>query len=87
MPIEKGYRRKRTNERRNKNDRKKEKNCKIGIFGITSDFIIIIIIGGLDFNILVRRLETRNFVLWNSFVLFQVRIFILIVLLISAFCF
>ena len=85
MPIEKGYRRKRTNE----NDRKKEKNCKIGIFGITSDFIIIIIIiiGGLDFNILVRRLETRNFVLWNSFVLFQVRIFILIVLLISAFCF
>ena len=62
----KGYRRKRTTERRNENDRKKEKNCKLGVFGRTSDFIIIIIIiiiGGLDFNILVRRLETRNFVL------------------------
>ena len=58
----KGYRRKRTNERRNENDIKKEKKCKLGVFGRTLDFIIIII-GGLDFNISVRRLETRNFVL------------------------
>ena len=64
------YRANRRNERRNENDRKKEKNCKLGVFGTTSNFNIII--GGLDFNILVRRLETRNLFLnfdyWNNFV-------------------
>ena len=50
-----------TREEMRTTERKKEKNCKLGIFGRTSDFNIII--GGLDFNILVRRLETRNFVL------------------------
>ena len=39
----------RRNERRNENDRKKKKNCKLGVFGRTSNFDIII--GGLDFNI------------------------------------
>ena len=47
-------------ERSNENDRKKEQNCKLGVFGRTSDFNIII--GGLDFNNLPRSFETRNFV-------------------------
>ena len=56
--------RKRGKERKNENDRKKERkkergNCKLGVFGRTSDFNIII--GGLDFSILVRCLETWNF--------------------------
>ena len=43
------YTKNRRNGRRNENDRKKEKNCKLGVFGRTSDFNIFI--GGLDFNI------------------------------------
>ena len=34
---------------RNENDRKTEKKCKLGVFGRTSDFEIIM--GGLGFNI------------------------------------
>ena len=53
---------KKRNERRNENEEKEtEKNCELGVSGSTSDFNIIV--GGLEFNILVRRLETRNFVL------------------------
>ena len=82
-------RRKRRNERRNESDRKKErKNCKLGVFGRTSDFSIII--HGLDFNSLVRSFETRNFVHSVQlqelvFVKIQVRICIFILLLISLF--
>ena len=47
--------------KREKNDRKKGNNCKLGVFGRILDFNITI--GALDFNILVRCLETRNFVL------------------------
>ena len=51
--------------REKKREREKgntEKNCEIVVkFGGTSDFNIII--DRLDFNILVRRVETRNFVL------------------------
>ena len=49
-PFEQRYRKEknRRNKRRNENDRKKEKNCKFGVFGRTSDFNVII--GGLDFN-------------------------------------
>ena len=43
-----------TREETRATERKKEKNCKLGVFGRTSDFNIII--GGLDF------FETRNFV-------------------------
>ena len=38
---------------------KTEKICELGVLGGTSDFNIII--DGLDFNILLRHLETRNF--------------------------
>ena len=41
-------------------ERKKEKNCKLGVSGRTSDFNIII--GRLDLNSLVRSFGTRNFV-------------------------
>ena len=36
--MEQRYRKKRRNKRRNENDRKKEKTCKLGVFGRTSDF-------------------------------------------------
>ena len=63
MPIEQIYRIKRgeTREETRTRGRKAEKNCKLGLFGRTSEFNIII--GGLDFNSLVCRLEARNFVL------------------------
>ena len=63
MPIEQRYRRK-TGKRREEmrtRERKTEKICELGVFGRTSDFNIII--GGLDFNIFLCRLGTRNFVL------------------------
>ena len=63
MPIEQICRRK-TGEAREETrttDRKKENNCKLGEFGRTSDFNIII--DGLDFNCLVRTFGARNFVL------------------------
>ena len=58
MPIEQRYVRK-TGETR---ERKADNICELGkMLGGTSNFNIII--GGLDFNILVCHLETRNFVL------------------------
>ena len=50
-----------TREETRTTERKKEKNCKLSVFDRTSDFNIII--GGLDFNSLVRSFEARNFVL------------------------
>ena len=57
MSVRKWERREETRMR----ERKTKKICELGVFGGTSNFNIII--GGLEFNILVRRLETRNFVL------------------------
>ena len=63
-------------EKRVKTEIKKEKNCKLGVFGRTSDFNNII--GGLDFNILYVVLRPGilffKFNHWNSFVQIQVRI-------------
>ena len=50
-----------TREETRRRERKTEKICELGVFGGTSNFDIII--GGLDFNILVHCLETRYFVL------------------------
>ena len=57
------YRRKtgETREETRMRERKTEKICELCIFGGTSNFNIIV--GRLDLNILVRRLETRSFVL------------------------
>ena len=48
------------NRRNEREKRKTEKICELGVFRGILDFNIII--SGLDFNILVRRIETRNFV-------------------------
>ena len=48
-----------TREETKTTERKKEKNCKLGVFGRISDFKIII--SGLEFNSLVRSFETRSF--------------------------
>ena len=57
----KGERKGETRKETRTTERKKEQNYKLGVFGRTSDYKIII--GGLDFNSLERSFETRNFVL------------------------
>ena len=41
MTARRGRKIKKRNKRRNESDRKKEQNCKLGIFGRTSDFNIL----------------------------------------------